>query len=239
MSQDVAEYVATCPACQGKAVHRHKPYGELEPLPLPADLRPFKEISLDWITGLPESRRGGKTYNSILTIVCRVTKYALFIPTREDTTAVDLAEQFFENVECRFGTPDGVVSDRDSRITSAFWSEICDIQMIKRRLSTAFHAQTDGQSETLNRIIEDYLRAYSAEDQTAWARLLPVAQFAYNNSRSHATKMSPNKALFGFDCDIRIDVADNVPEGRIPAARDRVLKLFELRQRLRDRLVEA
>jgi len=239
IAKDVSEYVATCPVCQGKAIHRHKPYGKLEPLPVPPDVTPFREISLDWITGLPVSRRNGQEFDSILTVVCRVTKYALFIPTREASTAVEFAELFFEHVECRFGTPRGVVSDRDSRITSEFWREVCEIQMIKRRMSTAYHPQTDGQSEVLNRIVEDYLRAYSAEDQTAWARLLPLAQFAYNNSRSFTTGMSPNRLLFGFDCDIRIDVADNVSERRIPAAKDRVEKLYQLRQRLRSRLIEA
>ena len=133
MVDDVREYIATCPVCQGKAIHRHKPYGQLDPLPIPMDIEnsPFKEISLDWITGLPASVRRGQEYNSILTVVCRVTKYALFIPTRENTTAVDFAELFFEHVECRFGTPRSIVSDRDSRITSDFWREVCEIKMIK------------------------------------------------------------------------------------------------------------
>jgi transposase InsO family protein len=82
-------------------------------------------------------------------------------------TAVDLAQLFFEHVECRFGTPKGIITDRDSRITSEFWHEICEIQMIKRHLSTAYHSQTNGQSEALNHIVEDYLHAYSAEDPTA------------------------------------------------------------------------
>jgi transposase InsO family protein len=241
IAEDVREYVATCPVCQGKAVHRHKQYGQLEPLPIPTDLwnSPFKEISLDWITGLPTSTRQGQEYNSILIIICRVTKYALFLPTQEDATAVDFAELFFEHVECQFGTPRSTVTDRDSRITSDFWREVCEIQMIKRRLSTAYHPQTDGQSEALNRIIEDYLRAYTSEDPTTWARLLPLAQFAYNNSRNHTTGMSPNRLLFGFDCEIRIDIANNTAERRIPAAKHRVEKLYQLRQSLRGRLIEA
>jgi hypothetical protein len=241
IAEDVRAYVATCPVCQGKAVHRHKPYGQLEPLPIPTDLwnSPFKEISLDWITGLPVSSRHGLEYDSILTVVCRATKYALFLPTRADSTAVDLAQLFFEHVECRFGTPRGVVTDRDSRITSDFWREICEIKIIKRRMSTAHHPQTDGQSEALNRVIEDYLRSYTSEEPNAWARLLPLAQFAYNNSRSHATGSSPNRMLHGFDCEIRIDVADDVSEKRIPAAKDRIKKLHELREGLRGRLIEA
>jgi hypothetical protein len=241
ITEDVREYVATCPVCQGKAVHRHKPYGQLQPLPIPTDLwnSPFKEISLDWITGLPVSIRNGQEFDSILTIVCRVTKYALFLPTREDSTAVDFAQLFFEHVECCFGSPRGIVTDRDSRITSEFWQEVCDTQIIKRYMSTTYHHQTDGQSEALDRIIEDYLRANNTEDPTAWTRLLPLAQFAYNNSRNHTTRMSPNRLLHGFNCEIRMDVADNVPERRITAAKDRVEKLHQLHETLRGRLIDA
>ena len=152
ITEDVRTYIATCPLCQSKAIHRHQPYGQLEPLPVPTDTwnSPFKEISLDWITGLPPSIKNGQEYNSILTIVCRVTKYALFIPTRDDTTAADFAELFFEHVECRFGTPRSVVSDRDSRITSDFWREVCEMKIMKRQLLTTYYPQTDGQSEALN-----------------------------------------------------------------------------------------
>ena len=113
---------------------------------------------------MPVSRRNGEEYDSILTIVYCVTKYALFIPTREDLTAVDFAKLFFEYVEYRFGTPRSVVTDRDSRITSEFWREVYKVKIIKRRKSTAYHPQTNGQSEALNHIMEDYLRAYSAKD---------------------------------------------------------------------------
>src|SRR2546430_532697 len=99
-------------------------------------------------------------------MVCRVTKYALFLPTREDTIIADFAELFFKAVKYRFRTPRGIVSDRDSKLTSDFWREVYEIKMIKRRISTAYHPQTDGQNEALNRIIKDYLRAYSLEDQT-------------------------------------------------------------------------
>jgi hypothetical protein len=74
--------------------------------------------------------------------------------------------------------------------------------MIKQQLSTAYHPQTDGQSEALNQIIKDYLRAYCADEPTAWVNLLPLAQFAYNNSMNAAMKTSPNNLLFGMDCNI-------------------------------------
>ena len=89
--------------------------------------------------GLPVSIRYGQAYDNILTIICHVTKYVLFLPYREDLTMVDLAEMFFEYIKCRFGTPRGVVSDRDSRIISDFWREVYDHKIIKRRISTAYH----------------------------------------------------------------------------------------------------
>ena len=116
------EYIRTCNECQSKAIHRHKPYGQLEPLPVPTNptTAPFKEISLNWITELPEAEKGNQTFNAILTIVDRVTKYALFIPIRNDTTAADFAELFFEHVETRFGTPISIIINKDSYITFDF-----------------------------------------------------------------------------------------------------------------------
>jgi hypothetical protein len=241
LGHDVKEWISTCPQCQGKAIHHHKPYGQLEPFkPDDGDYRPFKHISMDWITGLPESRRRstGEEFNSILTVVCRNTKAARFIPTRDDTSAADLARIFFEHIECEYGTPISIVSDRDSRITSEFWTEVCNFQMIKRRLSTAYHPQTDGQSEALNRIVEDYLQAYCADEPTSWVNLLPLARFAYNNSINAATKSSPHNLLFGMDCNIRFHL-DEMPKGRVPEARARIERLHELRGKLRTHLAEA
>jgi hypothetical protein len=94
-------------------------------------------------------------------------KYTLFLPTRSNTTAADFAELFFQHVECRFGTPRGIISDRDSRITSRFWREVYTQTLIKRRISTAYHPQTDRQLEALNRIIQDYLYAYTTDEPMA------------------------------------------------------------------------
>src|SRR5438045_9108284 len=94
------------------------------------------------------------------------------------------------------------------------------MKIIKRHLSTAYHPQTDGQSEALNQIIEDYLWAYTSDDQMVWTKLLPLAQFAYNNSCNHTMGMSPNQLLHGFNCEICIDIADNVSKRRILAAKD-------------------
>ena len=237
MRQDVEEYVQTCPVCQGIAAPRHKPYGKLEPLPQPS--RPWKEISIDLITQLPISLRRTEKFNAILTIVDRYTKMAVFLPVRHDIDAADLAELLHTEVELRFGPPSGIVSDRDSRITSKFWAEICYYSLVKRRMSTAFHAQTDGQTEILNRIVENYLRAFTNLEQMNWAKLLPTAAFAYNNSMNHTLRMSPFRAMYGYDPEFYVDVADDVPEGEIPAAKDRIKKLHELRATLRDQVLKA
>jgi len=108
-------------------------------------------------------------------------------------------------------------------------------------MSTAFHPQTDGQTEILNRILENYLRMYTNAEKNNWASLLPSAQWAYNNSRNSSTGMTPFRALYGYDPDLHIDfaVADDVRLGEVPAAQDRVKRLHQLRERLRDKLQQA
>ena len=110
---------------------------------------------------------------------------------------------------------------------------------MKRRLSTAFHPQTDGQTEILNKIVENYLRAFTNLEQMNWAKLLGPAAFAYNNSYNHTLKTTPFRVLYGYDPDFHVDIANNVPEGRVPAAKDRIQKLHELRGTLRDLWIQA
>jgi hypothetical protein len=106
-------------------------------------------------------------------------------------------------------------------------------------MSTAYHPQTDGQSEALNKVIENYLRAYCADEPVAWVNLLPLARFAYNNSMNAATKTTPNNLLYGMDCAIRMHLPTGIDRGKVPEARARVEKLHELRLRLRDLLANA
>src|SRR3981189_2529247 len=104
---------------------------------------------------------------------------AKFILTTTDISAPEFAALFHKNIELQFGSPQGIVSDWDTRITSKFWAEVCTYSLIKRRMSTAFHPQTNGQTEILNRILENYLRAYMSLEQMNWAKLLRSAEYAY------------------------------------------------------------
>ncbi len=167
---------------------------------------------------------------------------AKFIPTTTNITAPDFAALFHKHIELQYGCPKGVVSDRDTRITSKFWAKICTYSLIKRRLSTAFYPQTDGQTEILNRILGNYLRAYTSLEQMNWARLIPSAEFTYNNSRSSSTGLIPFRALYGYDPELRVDITsaeDSTSKGEAPVAHDQITRLIELRSRLKEYLLQS
>jgi len=236
MNTDVKEYVGTCEICQKTHSRRHKMYGQLASLPIPR--RPMTDLSMDFITGLPPTIRRGIVYDAILVIVDRYTKLAIYIPTQSDIDAEGLADLFTEDVLRRFGRPESMVSDRGSLFTSGFWTALCGHFRIKRRLSTAFHPQTDGQTERMNQILEQYLRAYANYRQDDWIFHLPVAEFTYNNSKQSSTGMSPFYALYGYhpqplqDDDWSCDLP-NI------AAEERVRTLDDIRRSLEENLQKA
>jgi hypothetical protein len=110
--------VTTCSTCQNITIPRHKLYGKLKPLPVPE--RPWQEVSLDFITQLPTLHIGTTKYNAILVVVDRYTKMTKFIPTTTNLAAPEFTALFHENIELKYGSPRGIVSDRDTRITSKF-----------------------------------------------------------------------------------------------------------------------
>ena len=141
MSTNIREYVTMCSICQNIAIPRHKPYGKLEPLLVP--FGPWQEVSLDFITQLPRSYIGTTKYDAILVVVDRYTKMAKFIPTTTNIATPEFAALSHENIELKYGSPKGIVSDQDTRITSKFWAKVCTYSLIKQRLSTTFHPQTN------------------------------------------------------------------------------------------------
>jgi len=148
---------------------------------------------MDFITELPKS----KECDQLWVIIDRFTKMAPFIPLREKTAA-DLAVVFAREIWKHHGLPTDIVSDRDSRFTSQTWNKFLELLKIRPRMSTAFHPQNDGQTERLNQTIEAYLRAFVSQEQKNWASLLPMAEFAYNNSVKVGNGMSPFYANYGF-----------------------------------------
>lgn len=191
MRKYVDQYVQNCHLCRQSKATRSSPQGVLRPLPIPTE--PWTDLSMDFVTGLPDSNGA----NAILVVVDRLTKMRHLIPCTEEINAPALADLFVEYVWKIHGLPETIVSDRGTQFTSDFWKSLCSRLEIAPRYSTAFHPQTDGQTERMNAIMEQYLRAYVSYQQDDWARFLPLAEFAANNHVSETTKLSPFQANFG------------------------------------------
>ena len=192
MSQDIKKFVYSCIICKQIKHPRHAPYGVLQPIPIPD--KPFEVVTMDLITDLPESQN----HNAIFVIVCKLTKYAFFIPCTTKMSEKQTAKLFFDNLVCHVGLPKQIISDRDTRWRNDFWKEVCEYMGSKRALTTAYHPQADGQTEILNQTIEVALRAFVNFDRNNWSQLLSRIAFAYNNTPHTATGYSPALLLYGF-----------------------------------------
>jgi len=160
MNEQIIDFVGSCPECQENKASRHQPYGLSSPLELP--YAPWQSIAMDFITDLPIS----DGCDQLWVIVDRFTKMAHFLPLRAaGKTVADLAIIFAREVWKYRGLPTDIVSDRNSRFTSETWKELLRLLGIRSRMSTAFHPQTDGQTEWLNQTIEAYLRAFVSKEQ--------------------------------------------------------------------------
>jgi len=193
MNERIIDFVRSCLECQQNKVSWHQPYGLSSLLELP--YAPWQSIAMDFITELPAS----EGHDQLWVIIDRFTKMAHFLPLRtEGKTAADLAVIFAREVWKYHGLPTNIVSDRDSRFTSETWKEFLRLLGIWPQMLTAFHPQTDGQTERLNQTIEAYLRAFVSKEQDDWVCLLPMAEFVYNNSTTTGNGMSPFYANYGF-----------------------------------------
>jgi hypothetical protein len=190
--RDVKEYVAKCVLCQTNKVQSRKSAGLLKPLPIPE--YPWQSVSMDLITHLPCTPRGN---TAIVVFVDRLTKMVHFAPTTEKIGAKDFAGIFMTEIFRRHGLPESFVSDRDPRFTSEFFATICQYLGIHQDMSTAFHPQSDGQTERTNRTLEEMLRHYVGPTQDDWDLKLPCAEFAINNTMKRVTGHSPFYLNYG------------------------------------------
>ena len=183
MSSFVEKYVSGCDTCVMTKNSNCKPMGLLKPNEAPRG--PWQSITCDFITQLPKSDE----YDAIFVVVDRLTKQAHFVPTTSDVNAATTADMFIDHVWKLHGTPRQVISDRGSQFVSQFLKEVFRRTGITGSTSTAFHPQTDGQTERVNQELEQYLRAFTDMRQSNWSGLLPLAEFAHN-TRAHATATS-------------------------------------------------
>ena len=227
---DVTKFIKSCELCCRNKIPRHKPYGLLSPLSTP--FRPWSDISMDFIVDLPKS----KDLTCIMVVVDRLTKMAHFIPFRCLPTASIAADAFLTYIFRLHGLPESIISDRGSQFTSAFWNRLCSLYDIDHSLSTANHPQTDGQTERVNAILEQYLRCFINERQNNWADLLPFAEFSYNNSLQQSINQTPFFANYGFNPKAHPEIPSNE---KPTSAEKRVIEINENIKLLKENLNKA
>ncbi|KAK5777176.1 hypothetical protein PVK06_045143 [Gossypium arboreum] len=169
MKRDISEFVSKCLICQQVKAEHQVPSGLLQPIMVPE--WKWDRITMDFVSGLPLTP--GKK-DAIWVIVDRLTKSAHFIPVRTNYSLNKLAELYIKEIVRLHGIPLSIISDRDPRFTSRFWQKLQDALGTKLNFSTAFHPQTDGQSERVIQILEDMLRCCVLEFQGSWERYLPL-----------------------------------------------------------------
>lgn len=189
----VQDFVRACATCQRyKAEHLH-PAGLLLPLPVPTAV--WTDIGLDFVEALPKVC--GKSV--ILTVVDRFCKYCHFIPLAHPYSAESVAQAFFAEIVRLHGMPQSMVSDRDPVFTSTFWKELMRLMGAKMHMTTAFHPQSDGQTEAANRVITMYLRCFTGDRPRQWLRWLPWAEFIYNTAYQTSLRDTPFRIVYGRD----------------------------------------
>jgi hypothetical protein len=225
MKGDIARFVAQCDVCKRVKVEHQKPSGLLQPLPIP--MWKWDEVSMDFITGLPRTKNG---HDSIWVIVDKLTKVAHFIPVHTTYGGDKYAKLYIDRIMKLHGVPKRIVSDRGTQFTSRFWEKLHEALGTKLDFSSAYHPQTDGQTERVNQILEDMLRACVLTYGKDWEESLPYAEFSYNNSYQSSLKMSLFEALYGRKCHTPLmwsEVGDRTVEGPnfIKKAEDKVAEI--------------
>jgi len=186
LQDDVRDFVSSCVICQKVQHSTKKPAGMLQPLTIPD--YPWKRINWDFITGFPKTKSGK---DAIATYVDALTKMVHFSAVNKDDDVRKAVGDYVATVVRHHGLQSEIVSDRDSRFTSEFHTELCKRLGVKRRLSTAYHPQTDGLAEVSNKVIIKMLRAFCEDQKDDWDEYLPMLEFAYNSSVHSATGQTP------------------------------------------------
>ncbi|KAK8952345.1 hypothetical protein KSP39_PZI004083 [Platanthera zijinensis] len=231
LKKDVARVTRHCRTCQ-IAKGSRQPSGLYTPLPIPH--RPWVDISMDFVLGLPRTL---KKLDSIYVVVDRFSKMAHFIPCRKTADASSVATLFFREVFKFHGLPSSIVSDRDVRFMSYFWKTLWMKTGTTLKFSTAYHPQTDGQTEVVNRSLGALLRCLVGEHVSTWDSVLPSAEFAYNSSVNRTTGLSPFHILLGYEPRKPVDLIPLPLESRPSASAESFVEhLHELHESIRKKI---
>ncbi|GBG68150.1 hypothetical protein CBR_g2701 [Chara braunii] len=183
---DVTRYCDSCEVCRRSKPRNRIPYGKLHPMPIPRE--PGLSIAMDVTGPFPRDRLG---HDGILTVVDRLSKYARFLPCKYYSTAPELARLLHTGWICGHGVPEDIVSDRDTRFMSVFWTALMQESGTTMKPSSTRHPQTDGQTERVHQTAPMMLRTLIRPDQKDWVDRLPDIEFAYNTSVHPAIGVTP------------------------------------------------
>jgi len=235
MDSDVLQYVRTCDACQRNKPSQQATAGLLQPLPIPD--HPWQQVTMDLITQLPKSRQG---HDAIVVFVDKMSKMVHLVATKTEVTAPQLAEIFWSTVVRHHGLPSSIVSDRDPRFTGHFWRALWKCLGTQLTMSTAFHPQTDGQTERANRTLEEMLRSYVGFQQKDWDEHLVAAELAFNASKHASTGFTPFYLNGGREVTVPLDLAiEEARTTRQPDAAARIQQLHRSLEAAKEHLLKA
>lgn len=189
--QEVGRWIRECSTCQQVKGENIKSPGLLQPLKIPHE--PWRDIAMDFITGLPKSRG----YEVIWVVVDRFSRYSHFIALQHPITAKGLAVVFLEQVYKLHGLPETIVSDRDSLFVSEFWQTLFKLSGTRFHLSTTYHPQSDGSTERINQCLEQYLRCMTSDAPKQWSSWLASDEWWYNTTFHTALNTTPFQVLYG------------------------------------------
>ncbi|GKB04959.1 reverse transcriptase domain-containing protein [Tanacetum coccineum] len=230
MKKDIAEYVSKCLTCLKVKAEHQRPSGLLQQPEIP--VCKWEGIAMDFVTKLPRTSSG---HDTIWVIMDRLTKSAHFLPMREDYKMERLARLYLNEIVARHGVPISIISDRDSRFTSRFWQSMQEALGTRLDMSTAYHPQTDGQSERTIQTLEDMLRACVLDFEGSWDVHLPLVEFSYNNSYHSSVRCAPFEVLYGRKCRLPIMWAE-VGEGQLigpKLVQETTEKISQIKDRLK------
>ena len=191
MIADVKSFIRECRVCQQVKHVTRKSAGLLQPISPPTGI--WEDLSMDFITHLPSSH----SFTVILVVVDRFSKgpHLGALPTQ--FTAFKVATLFLDIVCKLHGFPSSIISDRDPVFINSFWRELFKLSGTTLRMTTAYHPQSDGQTEVMNRSVEQYLRSFVHKRPKEWHKFLPFAEWAYNTSQHSRTGVTPYEVIYG------------------------------------------